>query len=76
LVRIAVAPALVAQPAFERRAVLITEWGKRVDDKINGLFPRAFDFQVAQDRHIRVVLMNLAELHRPPPHIVIAMNGR
>ena len=76
LVRIAVAPPPVDQPLRQHAAILAPQRREGLDHQLHRLGPRPLDLQVAEDRHVRVVVVNVAELHLPPPHVIKPVHGR
>ena len=76
LIGVTIAPAAV-QSAFERcRNIRCPSGCRAATITSTALLPRAFHLEVAEDRHVRVVMMNIAELHLPPANLVVAMHGR
>src|SRR5262245_496984 len=75
LVGIAIAPAIV-QSASQYLAVIGAERLERVDDHFDRLIPGMPRFQFAENWHVGVVMMNVRQLHLPPPEFKVSIQRR
>ena len=72
---VAIAPP-AQQARFERAAIVAAQRRQGRHDRRDRLIPGVPRLQIGQDRHVGVVVVDVAEPHLPPPHVVVTMYRR
>ena len=62
LIRVAIAPA-AGEAFLEHAAVFAAERFERCQHNVDGLFPGVLRIELAENRHVGVVVMDIAQLH-------------
>ena len=75
LVRVAIAPAVV-QAGLEHAAIFAPQRLQRPHDHLDRMVPGAAGFQLAEDRDVSIVVMNVRQLHLPAAKLEIAIQRR
>ena len=75
LVWIAITPSPV-QSSLKHITILTAKWLQSVDDYVRRLLPRVLRFQVTQNGHVGVIVMNRFQLHLSATKVVVSMQRR
>ena len=65
-----------AQAPREDPAVLVPKGLQGLHNNLYGLIPRAMGLGLREYGNIRIIMMDGIELHLPPPHVEISVDGR
>ena len=74
LVRISLAPPS-QQPVLQRSRVIRSQWLQRLNDQFDSLVPTAMSCQVTEDGDVRVVMVNVIQLHLATSYVVVMVKG-